>query len=74
MTITTNVSWVDVDVEVIHETTKAVLVDFGADHGCTHRAWIPKSHFREIAQGNFNVQQITRKWMGMKGLWNWAGR
>ena len=64
-------NWVDVDVEKIDETEKAVLLDFGADRGCSHQAWVPKKHYFEGVENNFQVQRITRKWVSFKGLWTW---
>lgn len=36
--VTEATDWIDVDVGILHETTRAVLVDFGADRGCEHHA------------------------------------
>lgn len=66
------IDWVHVDVEVIRETEKAVLVDFGAARGCVHQAWIPKSHFFGGVENNFHVTKISRRWMNMKSLWKWS--
>lgn len=63
--------WVNVDVETITSTPKAVLLDFGAALGCEHRVWLPKSAYREVSSGNFTLRQIARKWMAIKKLWKW---
>jgi len=63
--------WIDVDAELVKQTEKAVLLDFGADRGCHHQAWVPKSHYREIERKAFKVQQITKQWVSRESLWRW---
>ena len=74
MTTTSTQDWIDTQAEVIHETAKAVLLDFGADRGCSHQAWVPKSHYRTETRGAFECPQISRRWVNMKGLWKWLSR
>lgn len=65
-------NWIHVDVEVLQETLKAVLLDFGADRGCEHQVWLPKTAYREVSSGNFTLRQVAWKWMNIKKLWKWA--
>ena len=63
-------TWVDIDIEVVQETEKAVLLDFGSylrNNG--FQTWVPKSQFRETVVNNFQVQQIKKSWVAMNDLW-----
>ena len=62
--------WTTIDAEVIQETPKAIFLDFGVRRKKTQ--WIPKSCYRVVKRGNFNVQQIKTWFIGYNNLWNYV--
>jgi len=62
--------WVDIDVEVVSETARAVLLNFESGmSGRPHHVWVPKSCYRVIEEGNFKRQQI-KAWFIYKNRLN----
>lgn len=50
---------VDIDVTIVHETEKAILVDHGGDA----KAWLPKSQIEVTDHGNGRTTVTLPEWL-----------
>ena len=63
-------NWIEIpETEIMHETEKAVLLRFynGVTHFHYKDKWVPKSCYRIVSNGVYEVQQV-KSWFYWKEL------